>query len=251
MPSSVLGVWLLAQIVLGRAETPPMPGPAAIGTWGIRAFSARQETEVLDHYADYEDLVLAALAPGHGLHEDVFAMVRDHAASRAPLAAQLRGWAEGPVIAPAPRDGIRTWGPAAVVDSLVAEDRAKAAAWLAELGVEPGVVPAEAAPEPLTEPAFAPEPCAAPADPPSGRGTIAGVARSVDGVLVERAGVYLPGPETVVMTDAAGRFELCGVPAGSAELRVSHATHRDVAGTVAVLPGQVTRVEILLYAPQD
>lgn len=252
MVSTALGVWLLAQVVLGRAETPPMPSSVAIGTWGNAAFSSRQESEVLDHYAEYENLVLAALAPGHGLHEEVFTLVRDHAVSKAPLAAMLHGWAEGKVIAPAPRNGIRTWGPGAVVDSLVAEDRAKAAAWLAELGVEPGVVPAEAAPEALAEPAFAPEPCASSAVPPDGgTGTITGVARSVDGVLVERAGVYLPGPETVVMTDAAGRFELCGVPAGPVELRASHVAHRDVSGVVTVLPGQVTRVELLLYAPQD
>lgn len=251
MVGTALAVWLLGQVVLGRAVTPPMPGAAAIGTWGMRAFSARQESEIRDHFPEYEALVLAALAPGHGLNAEIVALYRESAASKAALAGMLHGWANGKVVVPAPRDGIRTWGPAAVVDSLVAEDRATAASWLAELGVEPGAVPAEAAPEPLAEPAFATEPCAAPAPADEGSGTLTGVVRSVDGVLVQTAGVFLPALEAVVMTDAAGRFEFCGVPAGPQELRATHATHRDVAGTVAVRPGAVTRVEILMYSPQD
>ncbi len=252
MVPTTLGIWLLAQVVLGRAETPPMPNAAAIGAWGTRAFSSRQDSEVREHFPEYENLVLAALAPGHALNAEVVALYREHAASPAPLAAMLHGWATGKVDAPSPRDGIRTWGPPAVVDSLVARDRETAAAWLAELGVEPGPVPAEAAPETLVRPSFAADPCGAAAPPAAeGTGTLTGVVRSVDGVLVPSAGVLLPATMAVTMTDAAGRFELCGVPAGPQEMRATHISHRDVAGSVAIVPGQVTQVEILMYAPRD
>jgi hypothetical protein len=244
-------VLMLGQVVLGRAVVPPMPSPEAVAAYGLKAFSPHQESELYDHFADYDGLLAEALTPGRGLPEDVVAFYRDHAPSRGPLAHALRGWVADDLPAPAPRDGVRYWGPPAVVDSLVREDRARAAGWLADLSAEPETPPAP--PDSLRPPGFAAEPCSGPGAVAAadGHGRIVGVARSVDGLLVEKCGVYLPALSAVVMTDAAGRFEFCDVPAGAQELKASHIAHRDVAATVPVRDGEVTRIELLLYAPVE
>lgn len=245
-------VWLLGQVVLGRAVIPPMPGPEAISIYGMVAFASDQESELNHNFADYDTLLVTAFAPGHGLPADVYARYCSLAESRAPLARALRAWVDGPVTTPSARDAIRIWSPAAVVDSLVAADRALARVWLDSLAVDPSeVAPGLPVPaEPLIPPAFADAPCAAPgAATAPGSGAIVGVARTVDGVLVQTCGVFLSAINQVVMTDKAGRFEFCSVPPGPQALSASHVAFRNVAGTVPVVAGQVTQVELILYAP--
>ena len=244
-------VLILGQVVLGHTDVPPMPSAEAVAAYGLKAFDAHQESELYGNFPEYDDLLVAALAPGRGLPEDIVALYREHAASKGPLAHALRGWTTDALPAPAPREGIRYWGPPAVVDSLVREDRARAAAWLAQLDAEPAMEPSP--PDSLPPPAFDSAPCggAGAAGATAGHGAIVGVARSVDGLLVEKCGVFLPSLSAVAMTDAAGRFEFCDVPAGPQALKASHATHREVSATVPVEAGQVTRVELLLFAPTE
>lgn len=254
MFAATLGiVWILGQVVLGQEKQVPMPAPAAVAAWGMRAFTPTQESLLFHFLPKYESLVLTALAPGHGLSEPLLVLYRDCGGSRPALAARLDGWAKGEADVPTARDGIRTWGPPAVVDSLLALDRERAAAWLADLGVAPGPLPEGLDPPPLVVPEFAPDTCGAAAPLAEGTGVIVGVARTVDGEPVAGCGVYVPAVHWGMVTGADGRFTFCNVPPGAQELKAVLSGFLEVTGTVVVRPGrdEVAHIEVLMYQPKD
>lgn len=77
-------------------------------------------------------------------------------------------------------------------------------------------------------------------------GTVIGVVRDRGGALVSGANVVAVGTETRAEADAAGRFTLTGVGAGSQLVEARAIGYRPVQAQVTVDPGVTHRVELVL-----
>ncbi|HUF51316.1 MAG TPA: carboxypeptidase regulatory-like domain-containing protein, partial [Longimicrobiales bacterium] len=81
----------------------------------------------------------------------------------------------------------------------------------------------------------------------SGTARIVGLVRDIDSEEgIAAAAVRVDGDERTFLTDAAGRFVIPAVPAGSHAISVEALGYGDVSQTVAVGPGEQIRLEVTL-----
>jgi TonB-linked SusC/RagA family outer membrane protein len=79
------------------------------------------------------------------------------------------------------------------------------------------------------------------------RGTIRGTVREATSQRpIEGVQVFIPGTQMSTTTDAQGRFELTGVPAGGAQVRVRAPGYSSALATTMVVAGQAVTVDFAL-----
>jgi iron complex outermembrane recepter protein len=77
------------------------------------------------------------------------------------------------------------------------------------------------------------------------------IANGAGGVYLENVRVAVEGSARETLTNAAGRYRLIGVPAGSVRLSATHGGFRPQARMVAVAPGEVQRQDFVLVLADD
>lgn len=64
---------------------------------------------------------------------------------------------------------------------------------------------------------------------------------------IEGASVYVPDAELVARTDAQGRFELAGVPAGRTRVEIRHPRYRPFDATEDIVEGEATELTVYVW----